>query len=186
MSLSRTLQTNKTIEIDGENQEFALLDIYDIAKIDEARKSCLKAIAKANAKDAGLTNADIYNICMDIDSRDFTLNELLGYVMTPKGSADVLERSLVKAGKKKEDTKAVVQQMEAVQIINLAQELMLTPRKAKEEPVDPNVGTAEVSTPKTPPTDSNSAAAVSQSTTSTDTKSGKTDKTKDAALSFGE
>lgn len=186
MSLSRTLQTNKTIEVDGENQEFELLDIYDIAKIDEARKSALQSVAKTNGKEAGLTNADLYNIAMDISARDFTLNELLGYVMTPKGSADVLERSLVKSGLKKEDARAIIAKMEAVSIINLAQDLLLAPRKSKEEPANPNEGTSVVSTQQTQPTVSTDGAQSSHSTTSTSTESVKPSKMSDAQISFGE
>jgi hypothetical protein len=186
MSLSRTLQINKTVEVNGDSHEFCLLDIYDIAKIDEARKASLKTVAKANANEAGLTKSDIYNIVMDIDARDFSLNEILGYVTTPKGASDTLERSLVKAGKTKDEAKAIIGKMENVDSINLAQQLMLLPRKKEEAKIeDPNAGTAEVSTQKTPPNDSGSSE-VSQPTISTPTPVGKSDKKQKETLCFGD
>jgi hypothetical protein len=152
MSLSTLLQAPRTVTIDGIDIEFPRITIYDLSILDESRKVGVKATAQRNAKEAGLEKADIYNICMDVDSRDFTIGEMLNYATTSKGAVSVLERSLVKQGMKVDDAKKLVEKMKPIEVLNLAQDLIIQPDKedlSPEKKVDTKVETPSESSTST-------------------------------------
>lgn len=175
-SLSNALAVNKTVNINGTDVAFSRIDLFDLAKIDEGRKAHAKTVAKANAKEAGLTPADVYNVCVDIDLRSFTVGEMLAHARTPGGAAEVLTHSLVKVGKTKDEAKAIISHLPSHEATELAIDLMLVRRNP--ETSDPNASTAAAGTPAT--------ADSSPASTSTTTATGPTTSTNAEPKGFGD
>lgn len=139
--------TARHYEIDGAAVEFARLDAYDLAKIDEARKYKAKQQAVANAKETpGVGGALLNDIKNDIDARSYTVGELHQYAQTPQGGTDVLQRSLVKLGRKADEAKALIAKLDSDEVAELATGLLIHKRlykieqeaKAEADPADPD------------------------------------------------
>lgn len=182
-NLTDALQLGQSVPIDGTDVQFPPIEIYDLGLIDQARKQHLKNIAKANAKDAGLLPADIFNVTMDIDARDFTVNDMLVYAQTPKGVSSVLERSLVKAGRKDAEAQGLVRKLLPTAAVNLAVNLILKTRDAKPKDEKQQQGASD---PNAPAAADTTAAESSPITTSTATTPSDGTDRPDKTLAFGD
>ncbi len=137
MSVVDAFQAARTEQINNQEVKFARLILEtDLANLCSQVTSERKDKAKALVKEAPIPNLELYAILQDIDDRTISIPGLLDKAGDPLWAIKIVKHSLVKAGNSPEMIAMVMDFVDAISMVNLAQELVLSRRpkdQAKED-----------------------------------------------------
>jgi len=137
--IASTFQTAKVLEVLGIAVEFPRLEIYDLSIVSESIKQRKLKITEKLGQKNGLTPFDLFNVQSQIELNDPTVGEILDAALTPNGAADILTRSLKKAGKVDAEAREIIAGMTPHEVVVVAQEIIIFKPLKKEVTVPPNV-----------------------------------------------
>ncbi len=142
MSLTSSMQIARKETIGDVEVEFPRLTVSDLGSISadivNERKNKAKQIAKdANyvmvSGQAGIGPFELFSIMQEIEDKVPSVSELYSRAHTSSGAIYTIKVSLKKSGKNDEQIKVILDNMDAVETIDIAKDLITCRRIDKEE-----------------------------------------------------
>jgi len=115
----------KTVYVDNIKVEFARLDLNDLFTLCDVVQAEREQVARVLCKEEKLDKYETMNVVLDVRRSKVTIQEILAACSNPKGAFDVLLKSLAKSGKKDDEGRSVISQINIPDCIDIARMLVL-------------------------------------------------------------